>query len=427
MKSKLIKISLIVFGSILGTLLILVAAGLIMLKIEEKEQEDIQSFYANEIPVEPEEFINDFESIHNIVKDNYSLYKSKHIDMDSLGTAFSQRINGREIISKYDYTMLLREYFASLKCGHADIWGLDCYFAPYSTRFIEKRIFIDIASDWLEKQGFKKFDEIIAINGKSTPEWLDSTRRYFNASTYEYQLCSASQDALCSYSPEPIIITVLREGDMVMDITFNPAEYDKSEDGSKFNYNIIEGKALSDSTALISVRSMEGDVAAQFKKVYKRYSDFPNLIIDLRDNTGGNSLNGELICRYLIEQPQNACVSSRTITPKKNHYTGNLFVLIGTKTFSAAESFAIDLKESGNAVFVGTPTGGDTGNGPKMFQSENGISFRIPTREPRLSQKGFPLEGVGVTPDCYVEQTIDDYLNGIDTQMEYVLSLIKAE
>lgn len=427
MKSKLIKISLIVFGSILGVFLILLTVGLIILKIEEKKQDDIQSFYANEIPVEPEEFINDFESIHNIVKENYSLYESKHIDMDSLGTVFGQRISGREIVTKYEYAMLLREYFASLKCGHADIWGLNCYFAPYSTRFIEKRIFIDIASDWLEKQGFKKYDEIIAINGESTPEWLDSTRRYFNASTYEYQLYSASQDALCSYRPEPLVITVLRERDMVMDIAFNPAEYDNSEDGSKFNYNIIESKALSGSTALISIRSMEGDVATQFKKVYKQYSDFPNLIIDLRDNTGGNSLNGELICRYLIEQPQNACVSHLTIKPKKNHYTGNLYVLIGTETFSAAESFAIDLKESGNAVFVGTPTAGDTGNGPEMFQSENGIAFRIPTREPRLSQKGFPLEGEGVQPDYYVEQTVEDYLHGIDTQMEYVLSLIKAK
>ena len=427
MKSKLIKISLIVFGSILGAFLILLAAGLIILKIYEKKQDDIQSYYANEIPVEPEEFINDFESIHNIVKKNYSLYESKHIDMDSLGTIFGQRINNCEIVSKYDYAILLREYFASLKCGHADIWGLNCYFAPYSTRFIEKRIFIDIASDWLEKQGFKKFDEIIAINGKSTPEWLDSTKRYFNASTYEYQLYSASQDALCSYRPEPLVITVLRERDMVMDIAFNPAEYDNSEDWSKFNSNILEGKALSDSTALISVRSMEGDVTAQFKKAYKKFSDYPNLIIDLRENTGGNSLYGELICKYLIAQPQKDCVSNRTITPKKNHYTGNLFVLIGTKTFSAAESFAIDLKESGNAVFVGTPTAGDTGNGPMFFQSENGIDFRIPTSEPRLSQKGFPMEGIGVLPDYYVEQTIDDYLHGIDTQMEYVLSLIKAK
>ena len=90
-------------------------------------------------------------------------------------------------------------------------------------------------------------------------------------------------------------------------------------------------------------------------------------------------------------------------------------------TFLAAESFAIDMKESGNATLVGETTAGDTGNGPDFFVSEYGIYFRVPTREPRVSPQGFPLEGVGVEPHYKVEQTVKDFFDNKDTIIEYVL------
>ena len=102
-----------------------------------------------------------------------------------------------------------------------------------------------------------------------------------------------------------------------------------------------------------------------------------------------------------------------------------MVVLIGIGTCSAAESFALDLKESGNAIFIGSETGGDTGNGPKNFTTKHGTSFRIPTRKPaQVSPKGFPMEGMGIKPDFTVCQTVDDFLNNVDTVLEFALSAI---
>jgi carboxyl-terminal processing protease len=100
--------------------------------------------------------------------------------------------------------------------------------------------------------------------------------------------------------------------------------------------------------------------------------------------------------------------------------------LIGTETFSAAESFALDLKESGNAVFIGSPTGGDTGNGPETFTTQQGISFRIPTRKPaQVSPKGYSMEGKGIAPDHLIHLTVEDYLNNVDTVLEYAITVFR--
>ena len=39
-------------------------------------------FYLSEIPVKPSQFEADFEEIHQIVMENYSLYQAKHLNMD---------------------------------------------------------------------------------------------------------------------------------------------------------------------------------------------------------------------------------------------------------------------------------------------------------------------------------------------------------
>lgn len=43
---------------------------------------------------------------------------------------------------------------------------------------------------------------------------------------------------------------------------------------------------------------------------------------------------------------------NQDITPQPNVYSGKLFLLTSNHTFSAAESFTIDLKESGYVTLV---------------------------------------------------------------------------
>lgn len=173
---------------------------------------------------------------------------------------------------------------------------------------------------------------------------------------------------------------------------------------------------------------MMDPVTDEFAKAYQTISNLPYLIIDIRNNGGGNSGNGRDIAEYLISKPQPHCVSpSKTMNPQPNAYKGKIYLLIDTYTFSAAESFALDMKESGNATLIGTPTAGDTGNSPATFNTSHGIYFRIPTREPSKSPKGFPMEGKGICPDYEIYQTIDDFMNNHDTVLDFTLNMIQKQ
>ena len=85
------------------------------------------------------------------------------------------------------------------------------------------------------------------------------------------------------------------------------------------------------------------------------------------------------------------------------------------------------MKESGNVCVVGEPTAGDTGNRPRNFATSHEVWFRIPTREPRKSPQGFPMEGVNIPPHHVVHQTVGDFMQDKDTQLEYVLGMIAGE
>ena len=153
-----------------------------------------------------------------------------------------------------------------------------------------------------------------------------------------------------------------------------------------------------------------GDVVDKFEDAYNQIKDLPYLIIDVRKNGAGSSENGRLICEYLIREPQPYCLSpNRNIQPQDNASKDKIYLLTSHFTFSAAESFVLDMRESGNAILIGEPTGGDTGNVPKRFKTKSNIYFRIPTRQPALFPLEFPLEGVGIPPHYNVSESVNDF------------------
>ena len=65
-------------------------------------------------------FSEDFNEIATIVKDNYSLAQSKHLNLDSLCDSYIARV--KDITSPKEYGEMLEEFFASLQVGHSYIY-----------------------------------------------------------------------------------------------------------------------------------------------------------------------------------------------------------------------------------------------------------------------------------------------------------------
>jgi carboxyl-terminal processing protease len=374
----------------------------------DKENQASNSVYISDIKMPPEMYLSDFTEINNIVRENYSHLDSKNLNPDSLYSKYSQRI--KNISTKEEYGKILLEYFAELNNSHTAVY-FKRYYMDCSAVLVDGRVFVDEAGASFIHKGINNKDEIIAIDHIPVSEWVNQQQKFISASTDADRMNRSAWRIFSSYfEGDRTFLFKTPTGEKEITLSFSDDD------------EIVTSAVIRDSIGYIAINSMMGEVVDKFKKEYEKVHDKPILIIDLRANGGGNSGNSEEIARYLIRQKQPACVFGNTLVPSDNHYKGKLIVLIGTDTFSAAESFALDLKESGNAVFIGSPTGGDTGNHPENFTTQQGISFRIPTRKPaQVSPKGFPMEGQGIEPDYVIHLTVEDYLNKVDPVLEYAI------
>lgn len=127
------------------------------------------------------------------------------------------------------------------------------------------------------------------------------------------------------------------------------------------------------------------------------------IIMDLRNNSGGNS--------RVIEP---LLASLKRFQAAGSH----LYALIGKSTFSSGTMGAADLQRLG-ACLVGEPAGGVFGFGEvKALALPDGSVLSCSTKD---FSKNYPTRQV--LPDVTVVQTVPDFLNGIDSAMEYVKSL----
>ena len=399
----------------LGSLFILARCNPELIQRFLEEEPDYISFSA--LPHDRDSMKADFDGIHEIVAEKYSLYRQKGISMDSLYNVYSARLRD-SVKTSEDYGMMLIEYFADLRCGHACAFFSGEHFGGAEPRYIEGRLFLDNPGDYIRQHGFQDKDEIVAINGKTIPTWMADNIRYHEGSTAAQRAFRIASAALSSHTDTLLSITVARGSDTIsIPLPLHAKGFPNS--------NICERKILRDSIGYIAINTMRNGVVEVFDSLYPSVKSLPYLIVDIRRNGGGNSLNGEKLCEYLLKQEKTHCLYDKTLKPRADAYRGKVFLLIDTRTFSAAESFAIDLWESGEVILIGCPTGGDTGSGPENFKSPAGLSFRVATSEPRLSPKGFPLEGRGVPPHYKVAQTVKDFMAGIDTQLEFTLNLLQ--
>lgn len=133
------------------------------------------------------------------------------------------------------------------------------------------------------------------------------------------------------------------------------------------------------------------------------------IVIDLRNNGGGNNMLAEPLRRSLVK--------SRFNRP------GGIYVLTSPATFSAAQNFATRLERETDAIFVGEPTGGSPnhfGDAKFATASKSGIPYIISTLRWQDSPPFDAREWI--LPDIPAPPTFDDYLNGRDRALELALA-----
>lgn len=258
-------------------------------------------------------------------------------------------------------------------------------------------------------------------------------------------------------------------------------EYKGKSQDSIVNYTFYTIPEISagviDFRSFTNFAAFENFLENTFVEINK--NNLSNLIIDIRENGGGNSALGDLLTCYITDnnfatysrvdekgssqiidrykaKGQSVQVSadgssavisngsySKKITvgtiytsdceeeipyPVKNKFTGNVYLLTSSYTFSSATDFASIFKDYKLGTIIGEETGGLATSYGDVY------SFKLPNTnlDAGVSYKYFVRPSgsedmsSGVIPDYEVSQTIDDIKTDIDTVMEYTKKLIKT-
>lgn len=205
--------------------------------------------------------------------------------------------------------------------------------------------------------------------------------------------------------------------------------------------NTIEYEIFENNIGYIYISNFNNQwLMEEFDKVIDYIKNTKGLIIDVRQNTGGNSKNFKrVIGRFIessIEIPANYSkgeipFDESPILPHDGFiYKNSIVVLINGASISAGEVFPEILKQLPNVTAIGDTTAGggandvDWENIQGEFTLFCSIIIRISTIYV-LRYDGVPIEWNGVLPDIRIEHTKDDIKQGRDKQLEYAIQYLK--
>jgi hypothetical protein len=173
---------------------------------------------------------------------------------------------------------------------------------------------------------------------------------------------------------------------------------------------------LAGNVALLALDSFEsGDaVTAVAARRMSELADADALILDLRENTGGDPETVALIASYLFDATPvhlndmvwrrggtEASWTKKEVAGRRFGAAKPVFVLISHRTFSAAEELAYDLQALRRATIVGeTSRGGAHPVWPHRLTPA--LSLRVPAGRARNPVTGSNWEGTGVVPDVAI-------------------------
>ena len=185
--------------------------------------------------------------------------------------------------------------------------------------------------------------------------------------------------------------------------------YRRNKDKNYWSYFIVKSNTLYFNYK--SCRDMQDIPVKRFCADLMKFinqEDVKRLVIDLRNNLGGNSTLLEPFIRELSK-----C--------QKLNREGSIFVILGRETFSSALLNAYALKHKTKAIFVGEATGGK----PNCYGEVKFFDLKNSKLQIRYSTKYYKIieddEQLSFFPEVNTEVTIKDYIDNRDPCMEYVL------
>jgi len=196
---------------------------------------------------------------------------------------------------------------------------------------------------------------------------------------------------------------------------------------SKGSASELYGEPINANTYYLKIPQFcDGITYKHFKNYKDDMIDYNNLIIDLRNNTGGNFGDFEKISAVFLKEgseiyrlytPKDIIIKkSSNKTPSKFE---NIIILTNYYTASVSELFLLSLKNNlDNVTIIGTNTHGkNISCNIRTFNDKSGVIFITSFM---TGPNSFEIGSQGIPPDIYIGNTEEFYksLNNPDKEKE---------
>jgi len=391
-----------------------------------------------------EQRLTGYANLWGAVKHRYVLMDDLDLDWDEVFVQFLPKVQKAKTVD--EYYLVLEEMIALLKDNHSRVNSPSRKYLKrpvFRTEFIEDKPVITglYEKDVPWPEGIQCGDIITKINNRPVQECVEKEKPYVSASSDIERRDAALERSLWGPEGNEIQLSLLRSGqECQVHVPLTMPLALKRHVSSE----LIEG----DSIAVIHIPSFGfQEISDEFDAALEAARECPYLIIDLRDNPGGNDNTGAKVAGRIIKEPMRFYrMAKMTFTVDtmqqilkmdvKNiqelmlakpggpwQFEGKIAILVNRRTGSAAEDFVLGFQDSSRAIVVGEQTPGGTGN-PYNVGLPGGGSARIcHSKIERLD--GSRFHGVGITPDVPVEQTVDGVCAGRDEILEAAITALK--
>jgi hypothetical protein len=514
--------------------LLITTSLLLSCKSQQKFNSKIRAKHA------PQELKKDLEIVQNSLEENHpGVYWYIHKkDLDFKFDSLKSTLN--DSLTPLQFYRELAPVVAAVKCGHTKLVYPGITASKFQKDSIKKaglkplsqlyyfvdsnRIFIKAVSD-KSLTPVLKGTEILTIDGKPAIEIINKGIGLFSSDgynkTFKNQVLNKSFDAYyyLNYGRSDSSKLTLKRADSTFIYTIKTLKSSKEEKklltpeevGNKkiadkqalklklknlykgsddFGQPLLDLKfdSVLNSTAIMTVKSFSFN-KSNFRKFFKesfeelKDKNTQHLILDLRNNGGGNLMACNRLFRYLYNQPHifngraymnhsyfhsikyedtsPILKAAKIITlpislitgiflthkdsvgkygflpttsfkkPLENVFQKDLIILINGYSFSATSLLSANLQEVKRGTFVGQETGGGynqctAGSIPFINLPNTALKLRLPLKVIQITDKR-ELYGRGVFPKYEVKESFEDLLNKRDVIMERGKKLIKEK
>jgi hypothetical protein len=488
--------SLILFFS-----LCIISLFLVLAKAQESQAEAFDP----EKKFPPEHLKSDFELLREALEEGHGgLYY--YTPKEELDRQFDRILRSLDqSLTELDFFRLLAPLIASIHDGHTGILLSPAYrtylenepvLLPFNLRFIEQKTYI--FRNYSQDEDFVAGGEVISINEYPISEILERMmpvipsdghvqtskyRRLENTArfgetynllfgktiSYSITYRTADDNELNQVKVKGInrkeLNSIFEERYTDVPRNLPPIELEYRE-----NIAVLTIRTFGSAGYRRAGISYPSFMKSTFKELEEKKIN--HLIIDLRNNGGGDDLYGKILVAYLMDRPfkyyehlrvrnKELAFLAHTNVPEESRkalasrlkqnesgtydllfhpnlgeqkpmqptFKGKVYVLINGASFSGSGECTSLIHFHKKAVFIGEECGagyyGNTsGFMPRLTLPHTGIQIRIPVVRYSMAVSGYPPDR-GIIPDYPVSPSIKDSLSGRDAELEFVIELIR--